>query len=454
MSRSPHALLAVAISMFLVAIISFLSGWMAAQIMERNTIPPSLMVGAEPAGNPPATAPASDDIDETFAVFWDVWRLVEREFYREEPLDDQQMTYGAIRGMLQSLGDEYTIFQEPEDAERSRESMEGSFEGIGVYMKVENGNILVDRPIRGSPAMEAGLQRGDVIVQVEADVVADFIAGLDDPAAMQEVANRIRGPKGTPVNLTIRRPADDDRVFDVAIVRDEVPLISVNYQMFENNIAYIQLTEFKATTTGELDAALRELLPQQPTSMVLDVRNNPGGYLTTAQEVLGRFYDGLALVEEMSDGRTEEFATIASDEGLMVPDMPLVVLVNGSSASASEIVAGALRDMRPNTTLLGETSFGKGSVQNIHRLRDESSVRITIARWLTPHLHEIHEVGITPDHTVAESREPQFAVPCLEYQDPPEGQETCSDAQLSWSLRLLLTGATPPPPSPEPTPVG
>lgn len=449
MVRTTHAFFAGLVAMFLVAIIAFMGGWTAAQAVSH--IPLSTFVTttlSQPTGD--GSTPAA--VGDNFAVFWEVWGLVKREFYHTEPLDTQQMTYGAIRGMLAVLGDDYTIFQEPEVAERSRESMQGRFEGIGIYMRVEEGEVLVNRPIKDAPASKAGLQSDDVIVAVDGAAVASIIAGKTDPEAMDEIARRIRGPKGSTVVLSIRR-RPETMPFDVAIVRDDVPLISVHAEMLANSVAYIQITEFKATTTEELDAALRELLPQQPASLVLDLRNNPGGFLTTAQEVLGRFYEGVALYEQMSDGSMQELHTISAPQEVQVFDLPLLVLVNGNSASASEIVAGALRDERPNTTLLGEKSFGKGSVQNIHRLADGSSARITIAHWLTPDRQEIHKVGITPEYVVPASQDAQYAVPCVAESVPPEGQDMCSDAQLSWGLQVLTTGATPPPP-PEPTPTG
>jgi carboxyl-terminal processing protease len=441
MVRTSFAVLAGSIVAFLVAIIAFIGGWTTARAMNHITLRTFVTATvAEQSGE--GATPA--ELNDSFAVFWEVWDLVHHEFYHTEPLDQREMVYGAIRGMLQSLDDEYTIFQEPEDAERSRESMQGHFEGIGVYMGMADGKITVDRPIRGAPAMEAGLQNGDVIVAVDGAELHPLIEGMAEGEAMDEAARRIRGPKGSPVTLTIYRPASGE-TFDVEIVRDEVPLISVNGQMLNNDIAYIQITEFKATTTEEFDETLRELLPRQPSALVLDLRNNPGGFLNTAQEVLGRFYDGPALYERWSDGSMEELRTMRGADDVRIPDMPVVVLVNGRSASASEIVAGALRDERPDTLLLGEQSFGKGSVQNIHRLSDGSSTRITIAHWFTPDQHEIHEVGIAPDHVVLPAHEPQYAVPCTEGMQPLEGQEMCSDAQLSWALRVLTSDETPPP---------
>lgn len=448
MIRISHALLIGLFVSFLVAIVAFLGGWSVAQAMGPGSLNTFVVATSD---NRPEQAEAPVDAPVSFAVFWEVWGLVQREFYHTEPLDQQEMVYGAIRGMLASLGDEYTVFKEPETAERSRESLRGRFEGIGVYMRVEESQVIVTRPIKDSPAMKAGLQADDRIIAIDSTPVDELIAGLEEGDAINEVSKQIRGPKGTAVTLTVLR-APDQEPFDVEIIRDEVPLISVHWQMLDNNVAYLQITEFKATTIEELQEALREMLPQEPIGLVLDLRNNPGGFLTTSQEVLGHFYDGVALLEEDSAGVSTELYTIDAPSDVRVFELPMVVLINGNSASASEIVAGALRDERPNTLLLGETSFGKGSVQNIHRLSDGSSARITISHWFTPTGGEIHQVGVTPEHIVPFSQEPQYAVPCTELAQPPEGLDTCSDAQLFWGARLLTSDETPP--TPEPTPTG
>lgn len=441
MVRTSFAVMVGSIAAFLVAILAFLGGWTVARTTEGT---PLQTFSAATVSEAPRDEIPPAYVDDSLGLVQDVRDIINREFYHTEPLDQQQMVYGAIRGMLASLNDDYTIFQEPEDAERSQESLQGHFEGIGVYIRTDDaGNILINRPMQGSPAMQAGLESDDVIVAVDGAAVAEFTADMADDQAMDEVAQRVRGPKGSTVMLTIRRPVTDE-TFDVEITRDEVPLISVYSQMMDD-IAYIQITEFKATTTEELDTALRELLPQQPAGIILDVRNNPGGFLITAREVLGRFYEGTALYEEMSDGELAELQTYEAPADVQVFDLPVVVLLNAQSASASEIVAGALRDERVDTTLLGETSFGKGSVQNIHRLRDGSSVRITIAHWFTPHRTEIEEVGIVPDYTVPASQEAQYNVPCTELMQMMQGSEPCSDAQLAWGLRVLSTGETPPP---------
>jgi carboxyl-terminal processing protease len=440
MVRTSRALIAGTVAAIVVGLLAFASGWVTARIVGFTPI--DTFISSLSSQRAQQETPA--DVREEFAVFWQVWELVDSEFYHEQPLEDQQIVYGAIRGMLGALEDEYTTFQEPDVAAQSRESMQGKFEGIGAYLRVQDGEIAIDKPFRESPAERAGLRSGDVVVAIDGVALGPLIEGLDDNAATAKAAAQIRGPKGTLVTLTIRRPPSSE-TFDLAITRDEVPIISVNAELLDGGVAYIQITEFKATTTQLLDQALRELVPQNPTSVVLDLRNNPGGYLTTAQEVLGRFYEGVALYEEERDGVVKELRTISAPDDTRLFDLPMVVLINGGSASAAEIVAGALRDERPNTTLLGETSFGKGSVQNIHQLRDGSSARITIARWLTPDRDAIHRLGITPEYEVVASEEPQFTVPCVAEKQPPAGLASCSDAQLSWGLSLLQGSAPPPP---------
>jgi carboxyl-terminal processing protease len=423
MVRISRALAYGAVTALLVGVLSFFGGWVTARTVGSSPIDTFFTSVA----NVGVRAQTPQDAREQFAVFWQVWDLVQSEFYHQQPLDSQKLVYGAIRGMLEALDDQYTTFQEPDLAAQSRESMQGSFEGIGAFLRLSEGEIQIDRPIKGSPAIKAGLQTGDVIVAVDGEALGPLIAGLSDAEATARAATKIRGPKGSVVTLSIRR-APDSQPFDVQITRDEVPIITVNAQMLDNGVAYIQITEFKATTTQLLDDSLREIIPQSPRSIVLDLRNNPGGFLTTAQEVLGRFYDGVALYEEENDGVVKELSTIAGPADVQIYDVPMVVLINGGSASAAEIVAGALRDRRAGTTLLGEKSFGKGSVQNIHQLRDGSSARITIAHWFTPDRSEINGIGITPQYQVLASDDAQYGVPWVADRRPPEGREECGDA--------------------------
>jgi carboxyl-terminal processing protease len=383
---------------------------------------------------------------DQFSSFWEVWNLVENEFYHREPLDRDRMIRGAISGMLASLDDPYTVYQEPELASQTNDHMQGTLDGIGAYIRVTDGRAYIDKVFRESPALGAGVQPNDEIVKVDDVEIAPLIADLDINEAAVKVASKIRGPQGTTVKLTLRR-APDGQPFEVAIVRAQVVVGSVDSQMLDSGLAYIRIGEFKATTTREFDAALRELLPQHPKGIVLDLRNNPGGFLLNAQEVLGRFYDGVALYEEDGAGQLQELRTNVGGSEVRAFDIPLVVLVNGGSASASEIVAGALRDERQATYLLGEKSFGKGSVQNIHNLSDGGSARITVAHWLTPDKTAIHKLGITPEYVVPYAEDAAGAVPCVADRQPPAGQAACADTQLAWAIRLLVTGETPPAPA-------
>jgi carboxyl-terminal processing protease len=449
MIRKSRALLLGSIAAWVVAIFAFVGGWASAltygDAMDINTFVSSML----PGQSGPSATPK--DLRSDFQTFWEVWGLVNREFYTKEPLEQKKMVYGAIRGMLQSLGDDYTVFQEPDVAAQSREHMRGTLEGIGTFLRVTDGEVVIDRPIKNSPAEKAGLLPGDVLVQVDGVDMAALIKGMKDGEAAAAAASKVRGDKGSIAKLVVRRPPAT-ATFTLEIVRDAVPLISVTGQMLEGGVAYVQISEFKSNTNEELNGVLRELLPQNPSSIVLDLRNNPGGFLQSAQEVLGHFYSGVALYEIDADGALKEMKTIDAKDDTRAYELPMVVLINGNSASAAEIVAGALRDTRPNTRLLGDKSFGKGSVQNIHTLNDGSSARITFAHWLTPNKSEIHKIGITPQYQVPFSSDGSFAVPCVGEQRPAEGFASCTDAQLYWGTRLLTSNQTPPAAQPAPTP--
>lgn len=386
-----------------------------------------------------------------FSVFWQVWNLVEDEFYHSDPLDQQRMIRGAIKGMLDSLGDQYTVYQEPDLAAQTQDHMQGKLGGIGSYLRITDGKAYIYKPIKGAPAMAVGLQQDDEIVSVDGTPIEPLIAGVEMNEAAVKVSARLRGPAGTQVKLEIRR-APSQQLFEVTITRADIVIPSVDSQMLDDGLAYIRISEFKATTTNEFDTAMRDLLPKQPRGLVLDLRNNPGGFLQNAQDVLGRFYDGVALYEDKNDGQLIELRTVDGAKDTRAYDLPVAVLVNGGSASASEIVAGALRDQRPNTVLLGEKTFGKGSVQNIHTLSDGSNARITFAHWLTPDKSEIHHVGIMPKFFVPYNEETTNTVACVADRQPPAGQTSCADSQLAWAIRYLARGETPPAITPTPAP--
>jgi carboxyl-terminal processing protease len=375
-------------------------------------------------------------------VFWEVWNLVESEFYHRTPLDRQRMIQGAIKGMLDSLGDQYSVYQEPDLAAQTQDHMQGKMAGIGTYLRIDSGKAFIYKPIKNAPAIQAGLRQDDEIVKIDDQPVEPLIAGLDVNAAAVKVAAKLRGQAGTNVKLNIRRSTA--MPFDVVLTRADIVIPSVDSQLLDSNLAYIHISEFKATTTTEFDSALRELLPHNPKGIILDLRNNPGGFLQNAQEVLGRLYDGVALYEDKNATDLTLLRTIGGPDDTRAFTTPLIVLVNGGSASASEIVAGALRDTRAATYLLGEKTFGKGSVQNIHSLSDGGSARITIAHWLTPNKTEIHKLGITPQYLVPYTEDIANTVPCVADRQPAQGQATCADSQLAAAITLLATGQAPP----------
>jgi carboxyl-terminal processing protease len=443
MVRTSRAVAVGALVSALIAGLSFLGGVVVALRYGTNL---PLVAAIEPAGlQRSAPSAARDD----FRVFWEVWGLVDQKFYHKEPLDYRKMTYGAIEGMLRSLGDDYTVFQEPETAQQAREDMSGQFEGIGAYVEFKDGKLLIVSPIEESPAERAGILAGDQVLKVDGVELAPQLEGLNPDEAAKRAASIIRGPKGTTVTLTIFRSSNNE-TFDLPITRDSIPQITVRGKIVGDNVAYIQISGFKETTTAELDKALAQLMPQQPASVILDLRNNPGGLLASSQEVLGRFVrEGVALKEEFSDGSIKTLNIAASGAAAPAYDLPMIVLTNGGSASASEIVAGALRD-HERATLVGEKTFGKGSVQSIEHLSDNSSARITIAQYLTPDGHEVHRKGIEPDVYVPLIQEEQYRVELP--QRRPVDPAFADDSQLWWAIKLLTTEERPAFPTPTPTP--
>jgi carboxyl-terminal processing protease len=422
-------------------IVGFGTGWVSA-ILLGGRIPLDGDIIAYLGPGMSANRATPSDLRDQFAVFWEVWNIVESEFYHRAPLDRQHMIQGAIKGMLDSLGDQYSVYQEPDLAAQTQDHMQGKLGGIGTYLRIDSGKAFLYKPVKNAPAIQAGLRQDDQIVKIDDQPIEPLIAGRDINQAAVKVAAKLRGQAGTTVKLTIQR--GNETPFDVILTRADIVIPSVDDQLLDNNLAYIHISEFKATTTTEFDTALREILPHNPRGIILDLRNNPGGFLLNAQEVLGRLYDGIALYEDKNTGDLTALRTISGSSDTRTFTTPLIVLVNGGSASASEIVAGALRDTRAATYLMGEKTFGKGSVQNIHALSDGGSARITIAHWLTPNKSEIHKIGITPQYLVPYTEDAASTVPCVADRQPPQGQSNCADSQLAAAIKLLATGQAPP----------
>ncbi len=338
----------------------------------------------EPTPLPTTLDAPSNGEEDAFALFWEVWHLLERDYYGELP-NDEEMTYGAIRGAMNTLDDPNTAFLEPKIAAINREDATGSYEGIGALVTMRDGFLEIVSPFKGQPAELAGLRAGDIILKVDDMPVENL--------SLYEAITFIRGEAGTSVRLTILRDGEDP--FEVEIVRALMDIPLIESEMRDDGLAYVQLLRFSSEASARLQDALEELLAQNPSGLILDLRGNPGGWLNEAVMTAGLFLpaDDLVLIERFKDG--EERPYYAPDLPFTT-DIPMVVLVDGGSASASEIVAGALQDHR-RAVLVGETTFGKGSVQWPHELSNGAELRVTVARWFTPNDRAIHGEGLEPD---------------------------------------------------------
>lgn len=370
----------------------------------------------EPLVEAPTTSvEAADTPEDLFVPFWDAWDIVHREYV--DPVDDTELMRGAIRGMLEAVGDPNTGYMDPEEFRQANIPLAGQYEGIGAWVDADSEFLTIISPMPGSPAEEAGLLPGDEIIAVD----GEDMTGIEG----DQVIRRVMGPADSLVVLTIRREGINEP-FDVQVTRREIIIPSVESEMLEDDLAYVHLFNFGEDTTRDLKSTLEELLAEDPKGLILDLRGNGGGFLGTAVNVSSEFLsEGLVLTERFGDGteRTHE-----ARRGGIATEIPLVVLINGGSASASEIVAGAIQD-RERGPLVGTTSFGKGSVQNwIPLSGDGGAVRVTVARWFTPGDRLIDEEGLTPDFIVEV--------------DPSEvGAE--EDPQLDKAVEVLLDSIDP-----------
>jgi len=338
-----------------------------------------------------------------FPVFWEAWNYVHQDFYKTA-IDNDALVNGSVSGMVQSLGDPHTAFIDAKRAEIASTDLQGSFTGIGATVEMREGRLTVVSPIKDTPAEKAGLLPNDIILRVNDTVIQNM--------DIMEAIALIRGPRGTSVTLQVQRAKQSP--FTVTIVRDVIRTPFVESKMIEGTkIAYLRLNDFGTTAPDEIRAALRELLTQKPTGLIFDLRRDPGGYLTVAVDVASQFLVGgqVVLVEKDKSGRSQEFK---AQGGGLGTDIPMVLLIDGGSASASEIIAAALKDHQ-RATLIGTKTYGKGTVQNIHTLSDKSELRVTIAHFFSPKGNEIDTVGVAPDIEVkvteddaANKRDPQL----------------------------------------------
>jgi carboxyl-terminal processing protease len=359
-----------------------------------------------------------------FEQFWDLWETVEDRYVRQ-PVDQKKMFYGAMMGVVASLGDPHSVYLPPDETEEFAKELSGKFEGIGAEIGVKQGNIVIIAPLAASPAEKAGLLPGDQVLAI--DGVDTFGMTLDD------AVGRIRGDKGTKVKLLVQR-AKKPEPLTFEIIRDTIVIQSVKLSSAKSpqgkRLAVIKVSHFNGDTHDKFLDAVSQIRVQEIDGLVLDLRNNPGGFLDTSIRMLGEWTPGEIVVSERySDGRKDD--SRASGRGRL-KDLKTVVLVNGGSASASEIMAGALRDLG-KATIIGTRTFGKGSVQDLIDFRDGSSVKLTIAEWLTPAGVNINQDGIAPDHLVERTE---------------EDYDADRDPQMD-AAKAFFDGVIPPPPEEE-----
>jgi len=349
-----------------------------------------------------SSAPEADESVD-LSEFWQVWNLLEEKFVSSsstEPVSKEDRVYGAIQGLVNSYDDPYTVFLTPKEAQMFGEDISGNFSGVGMEVGMRDGLITVIAPLSGTPAEKAGLLPEDIIVRIDGNSTESM--------SVDEAVRLIRGDKGTEVVMTILREGAD-ALLEVSVVRDTISVPTIDTEL-RDGIFIIRLYSFNALAEAEMQRALREYVGSGTRKLVLDLRGNPGGFLQSAVSIGGYFLPtGKVIVRESFGGSQEEqvYRSVGKTLGSYAPTK-MVVLVNGGSASASEILAGALQE-HGVATLVGSQTYGKGSVQELVDLKDSSSLKVTIARWLTPNGISISEGGLTPDVEVERTAEQYLA---------------------------------------------
>ena len=412
MNTTTKAILGAFVGLILLAG-AFSGGFIVGHLMPATGQLPVLsdFVPGAPGVQPEQQVATPGELETLFVPFWEAWNIV-HEQYVEQPVDDQLLMQGAIRGMMDALGDQQTFYMEPQVYENESSSLQGQYEGIGAYVDTEGDYLTIVSPIEGSPAEAAGLLPGDKVIEID----GEDMTGV----APEEARLKVLGPEGTTVTLKVARDGEPTPL-EFTITRAQIEIRSAEGKMLEDNLGYVDINTFGEKTTQELRLALDNLLKQNPRGIIVDLRNNPGGYLSTSVEVASEFIDnGVILYEEYGDGRRDEHKALGNGQAT---DIPLVVLINEGSASASEILAGALQDYE-RATLVGVKSFGKGSVQNwVPLSNNQGAARVTIARWLTPDERLIDHIGLTPDVIVEMT---------------PQDFESELDPQLDVAVQTLL----------------
>jgi carboxyl-terminal processing protease len=356
------------------------------------------------------TVKSPENVD--LSLFWEVWEDLEGKYIDRENLQTQKMIHGAISGMVESLEDPYTVFLNPEDAKKFLEDAKGSFEGIGVEIALKDKQLQVVAPLEGTPAQAAGLRPGDRILEVDGEAIFNL--------SIDEIVSRIRGPRDSQVVLSIYRD-DWQEVREIEITRQIIDIPSLKVEMLEDNIVHLKLYHFSQNAAYDFKRAAIDILKGSSEKIILDLRGNPGGYLDVACDIAGWFLNKGEVVTIEDFGEGKERNEILANGNARLADYPLIVLINEGSASGSEILAGALRDNK-GVKIVGQNSFGKGSVQELGILRDGSALKVTIAKWLTPKGELIIDKGLEPD---------------VEIEMTVEDYENGRDPQLEKALELI-----------------
>ena len=332
-----------------------------------------------------------EDID--LSIFWETWNALESNFLNQEVFNKKEQIYGATKGLVSSLKDPYTSFMSPKETAEFEESISGEFEGIGAEIAIKDEYLVVVSPLKGSPAELAGLKAGDMIYKIDGNQTFGISA--------EEAVTKIRGPKGAKVTLTVIRKGEV-KPLDIEIVRDNIVLNSVEFET-ENEIAIIAISQFGTDVVRELRDIIPQITLENPKGIIIDLRNNGGGLLDAALEIATEFFDQKVIVKTKGRQFGDSGDLKSGKNGAFI-NTPLIVLTNEGSASASEIFAGATQDHKRGL-VIGKKTFGKGSVQNVIPLSDGSSLKVTIAEWLTPSGRSIHEKGIEPDEDIETTKE-------------------------------------------------
>lgn len=402
------------IRVILIAILAFLLGWQVGlrevQIRWVSYKPTVSIANKQPPKN----------INLDFKLFWDTWDLLSREYLVKEAIDAQKLFYGAISGMVQAVGDPYTFFLTPEQQKSSKEELNGAFEGVGIQLGFnKDKRLVVIAPLSGTPAEKIGIQAGDLILKID----DKDTSGISLPEAVK----LIRGAKGTQVKLTILTE-DDGEPKEYNLIRDTIIVKSVEvaYKTTPRgkDVAVLKLSRFGERTEDEWSEAVSDVVSKNPQGLVLDIRNNPGGFLEGAVFIASEFLDSadLVVLQENASGQKTQFEVNRKGK---LANIPMTVLINKGSASASEIVAGALQD-RKRAKLVGEKSFGKGTIQEAQDLEGGTGIHITVAKWLTPNGRWVNDTnGLEPDVLVEPPKEES------------EEKDDTKDPQLDKALELM-----------------